>query len=345
MEGNQPTEAHSRPGDGTCQNTERKRPDVGHSLPADGRGRGMSGHGKKPTDRGPLTLWGRQWNGFVRTQKQTDWAKGTHVLETAEGGTYQNTERNRLSKAHSLPGDGRGKELSGTEANRPSKVHSRPADGRVRTRGENDRERHTHILKTGEGGTCQDTERKRSSEGHSLSGDSRGKDLLGHEMKKTGRGTLTLWRRQREGRVRTLKQTDRARYTHVLEVAERRTPQDAERNRPSKAHSHTGDCRERDLSGRIKKPTERGALTSWRQQRDLSGHRKKLTERGALTSWRWQREGLVRTQKETDRARRTHILEMVERGTCHDTERYRSSEAHSLPGDGGRRDLSGHRKE
>ena len=32
-------------------------------------------------------------------------------------------------------------------------------------------------------------------------------------------------------------------------------------------------------------------------------------------------EGLVMTQKEADRQRRTHILEMVEGGTCQDTER------------------------
>jgi len=74
------------------------------------------------------------------------------------------------------------------------------------------------------------------------------------------------------------------------------------------------------LSGHGKKPTNQGALTSWRWQRkglvrtwkqvtkqggthkletaeggDLSGHRKKATKQGALTIWRWQREELVRT--------------------------------------------------
>ena len=48
------------------------------------------------------------------TQK-TDQARGTHNLnlETAEGGTYQDTERNRLSEGHSPPGDGRKRDLSG----------------------------------------------------------------------------------------------------------------------------------------------------------------------------------------------------------------------------------------
>ena len=70
----------------------------------------------------------------------------------------------------------------------------------------------------------------------------------------------------------------------------------------------------------------------------------KPTDRGALTSWRQQREGLVRTRKEADRPRRTHKLETAEGGTCQDMERNRPTEAHSHPGDGRRRDLSGHEK-
>ena len=48
---------------------------------------------------------------------------------------------------------------------------------------------------------------------------------------------------------------------------------------------------------------------------------KKPNERSALTNWRPQREGLVRTWKETDRPRRTHILERASRGAYQDTER------------------------
>ena len=141
-----------------------------------------------------------------------------------------------------------------------------------------------------------------------------------HRKKPTDRGALTTWRRQREGLVRTRKETDRPRRTHILKTAEGGTCQDTERNQSTEAHSHPGDGRERDLLR----------------------HRKKPTDRGALTNWRWQREGLVRTRKQTDRPRRTHILEAPEGGTCQDSKRNRPTEAHSQTGDGRERDLSGH---
>ena len=61
--------------------------------------------------------------------------------------------------------------------------------------------------------------------------------------------------------------------------------------------------------------------------------------RGTLTPWRRQMDGLVREQTETDRAKRTHFLEMAEGGTCQDTEKNRRSELHSRPGDGRGRDM------
>jgi len=51
--------------------------------------------------------------GLVRTWKETDLARHTHQLEMAEGGTCQDTERNRPSKVHSLSGGHRGIDLSG----------------------------------------------------------------------------------------------------------------------------------------------------------------------------------------------------------------------------------------
>ena len=94
--------------------------------------------------------------------------------------------------------------------------------------------------------------------------------MSGHRKKPTDRGALTTWRRQREGLVKTWKETDR----------------------PTEAHSHPGDGRGRDLSGHGKNPTDQGALTPWRQQK----------------------EGLVRTRKEIDRAAGmgTYILENVD---------------------------------
>ena len=180
----------------------------------------------------------------------------------------------------------------------------------------------THSLEMAEGGTCQDTERNQPTKAHSLPGDGRGRDLSGHGKKPTDRDALTNWRWQREGLVRTQKETNQPRSTHKLEMEEGGTCQDTERNRPTEAHSHSGDSR--------------GS--------DLSGHRKKLTDRGALTSWRRRRERLVRIWKETDQPRCAHQLETAEGVTCQDMERDRPTEAHSHPGDGRGRDLSGHRK-
>ena len=249
----------------------------------------MSGHGKKPIDRGALTSWRRQRDRPVKTQKETDQPRHTHSLETAEGGTYQVTERNRPTEAHSLTGDGRERDLSGHRkkpTNRGTLTFWRwRREGPVRTRKETDRPRRTHQLETAEEGTCQDTEtnppteadslpgdsrgrdlsghgRNRPTEAHSHPGDGRGRDLSGHRKELTDQGALTFWRRQREGLVRTRKETHRPRHTHSLETAEGGTCQDAVRNRPTKAHSLPGDSRGRDLSGHRTKLTDRGALTS-----------------------------------------------------------------------------------
>ena len=117
-ERNQPSGVHSRPGDSRWRDLSgqgKTRPSKAHSLPGGGRGRNLSGNRKKPTDRGTLTNWRWQREELVRTQKETDRPRHTYGLETteAEGGMYQNTERNRPREAHSLSGDGRGKDFSG----------------------------------------------------------------------------------------------------------------------------------------------------------------------------------------------------------------------------------------
>ena len=145
-----------------------------------------------------------------------------------------------------------------------------------------------------EEGTCQDPERNRPK-GHSPTRDSSERDLSGHGKKPTDQGTLTNWRQQREGLVRTQKEpnrprcthvlgletaeglvrtwkeTDRQKHTHILETAEGGTCQDMERNQLTEAHSLPGDSRGRDLSGHGKKPTDRGILTNWRWQREGLG--------------------------------------------------------------------------
>ena len=237
----------------------------------------MSGHGKKPTDQGTLTSWRRQREGLVRTPKETE--RGTLTSwrwQREELG--QDMERNWLSKAHSPTGDSRGRDLSGHRKKRPTEVHSRPGDSRGRdlsghrkkptdqgalTSWRRQREglgqdtektsqaRCTHQLETAEGETCQDTERNQPSKVHSRPGNSGGRDSSGHRKNPTDRGTLTSWRRQREGLVRTWKETNQRRHTHSLETAE-------------------GGSR----SGHGKKLTNRGALTNWRRRRDLVGTRK-----------------------------------------------------------------------
>ena len=92
---------------------ERSQPSKGNPLPGNGRGRDLSGHRRKLTERGALTSWGRRRKGLVRTPKETDQEKDTHSLGTIEGGTYQDVEKNRPSEGNSLPGDGRGRDLSG----------------------------------------------------------------------------------------------------------------------------------------------------------------------------------------------------------------------------------------
>jgi hypothetical protein len=171
-------------------------------------------------------------------------------------------------------------------------------EGQVRTRNESEQARGTHTLESADRGTSQDTERIRASEGHSLSGERRPRDKSGHGMNPTNRGALTLWRAQTAGQVRTRKESEQTRGTHILESADRGTSQDTRRIRASDGHSLSGE----------------------RRPRDKSGHGKNPSERRALTNWRAQTEGQVRTRKESERPRGTHFLESADRGTSQDAE-------------------------
>jgi len=84
---------HSLRSTQTCQEIERKQDYEGHSLPGEHRERDLSGHGKKETEEGALTLWRPHREGLVRIRKKRDRARGTHSLETASGGTCQDTGR------------------------------------------------------------------------------------------------------------------------------------------------------------------------------------------------------------------------------------------------------------
>ena len=78
---------------GTSQCTEIIRPTEAHSPTGDRTWRDKSGHRKNPTDRDPLTDWRPHMEGQVRAQKESDRPRPTHFLETAHGGTSQDTER------------------------------------------------------------------------------------------------------------------------------------------------------------------------------------------------------------------------------------------------------------
>ena len=117
---------------GTCQDTERYQPSKAHSPTGDGRGRDFSGHGRKQTEQGTLTLCRRQMEGIIRTQKETDRARHTHFLEKAEGETCQDTERNRRARHTHVLKMAEGGTCQDTERNQPSEVHSQTGGSRGR---------------------------------------------------------------------------------------------------------------------------------------------------------------------------------------------------------------------
>ena len=143
---------------GTCKDTGKIRSTDANSHPGDGRGMHLSGHEKKQTDQRALTSWRWQRGPLVRTRKESDRATRTHILDTAEGGTCQDTERNRPTNAYSLPGDGRGRHLSGYGKN--------PTNRRALTSWGQQREAPVRAQKA-----------NRPTDAHSLSGNGRGRHL------------------------------------------------------------------------------------------------------------------------------------------------------------------------
>ena len=141
----------------------RERAHEGNLLPEENKVRDVSGHRKKPTEGGTLTPWRRNMEGLVKAWKETEQARRTHNLETADGRTCQNTERNQLSKAHSPTEDSRGRDSSG-HGKTPTKQGAltswrQQRERLVRTREETNQARCTHQLETAKGGSFQDTER------------------------------------------------------------------------------------------------------------------------------------------------------------------------------------------
>jgi len=71
------------------------------------------GHGKNPTEQGALTNWRVQTDRQVRTQKESDQARGTHFLGSADGQTSQDTERVQPTEGHSQTEEHRWTDKSG----------------------------------------------------------------------------------------------------------------------------------------------------------------------------------------------------------------------------------------
>ena len=181
----------------------------------------MLEHQKKSTYQWALTLWRRQKEQLVKTGNEIDRARLTHFLKTAVGANCEDYERNRQKETlTSWRRQREGLVTTPKEIYRGELTSWRHQRERlVRTPKEIDRARPTHFLETAEGASCQDMERNRPRQAHSLPGDGRGMGLSGHGKKSTNRWALTLWRRQKEQLVRTLKEIDRAWCTHFLETA------------------------------------------------------------------------------------------------------------------------------
>jgi len=135
---------------------------------------------QKANERGALTSWRVQMDGQVRTRKQSDQARGTDQLESADRRTSQDTETIQLSDGHSLPGERRWtsqdmetiQPSEGThrlesadrqvrtwkQSNRARALTDWRArtDGQVRTRKQSDRAKGTHFLESTDGQTSQD---------------------------------------------------------------------------------------------------------------------------------------------------------------------------------------------
>jgi len=127
--------------------------------------------------------------GQVKTWKESDQARGTHQLETTEGGTSQDTEKKGPSKGHSLPGDHRER----VKAGHGKKATKQGALTSWRPQREG---------KSGHG-------KKVTKQGALTSWrPQKGGDKSRHRKKVTKQGALTSWRSQREGQVRTWKESN-----------------------------------------------------------------------------------------------------------------------------------------
>src|SRR6267142_4938710 len=102
-------------------------------------------------------------DGQVRTWKESDQARGTHKLKSADRQTSQDMKRIQLSKGHSQTGECRQTDKSGHRKNLTKQgaltSWGVQMDRQVRTQKESNQLRGTHRLKSTDGQTSQDMER------------------------------------------------------------------------------------------------------------------------------------------------------------------------------------------
>jgi hypothetical protein len=155
-------------------------------------------------------------------------------------------------------------------------------EGLIRTAKESQPTRGTHQLSSPDRGIGQDSERKPVSEEHSPPVEPRAKGKSGQQMKVSEQRALTG------------------------SIAEGRTSQDNERKLVSERHSLSAS-REGPVSER--KPVSKGhSHPDEHKRKDSSGRRKKASKSGTLTSCRAQRGRGIRTANEGQRVRGAHQL-------------------------------------
>jgi hypothetical protein len=79
---------------GVTRGTETNRTNEGYSLPGERIRKDKSVHADKQSERRVHTNWRSQREAQVTTRNQIEKKRGTHGLESGEGGTSQDTETN-----------------------------------------------------------------------------------------------------------------------------------------------------------------------------------------------------------------------------------------------------------
>jgi hypothetical protein len=186
----------------------------------------------------------------VRTRKESERARVTHQLESAERQTSEDRERKRTSEGHSRPGERRATDKRGHEkkSKRAKGTHVlESADRWISEDAEREGARGgTHVLESAERRTSEDTNGKRASERGVLTSWIAQIDGQVRTRKASERGALTVWIAQIDGQVRTRKASEGVRGTHELDSADRRTSEDTERKQTSEGHSRPGERRSSD---------------------------------------------------------------------------------------------------